>query len=242
MDFKKIFSRKRLLFLGIFALVGLIAYQFNFSPILGMENKSFTLFQFFGPIAGAFLGPVFGAIAVGGTEIANFLLTGKVMEFNLFNIMRFTTIMFAALYFGTKARKNLIALVPIACMALFVLHPIGQQAWPYALYWLIPVAARFYNFKAGKLLSKSVGATFTAHAVGSIAFLYTFGMTPEFWLGLIPIVLFERSMFALGIAASYVTVNSLLAKVEAVLPKEIVFIDPKYVISKKFLRVQAKRA
>jgi hypothetical protein len=44
----------------------------------------------------------------------------------------------------------------------------------------------------------SLGSTFTAHAVGSVIWLYTIPMTAGMWLALIPIVALERLCFATG--------------------------------------------
>ena len=63
-NFKDFFTTKRLVFIALFALFAFITQRINFSGLVGAENQFFTVFQFFGPIAGAFLGPVVGVIAV----------------------------------------------------------------------------------------------------------------------------------------------------------------------------------
>src|SRR3989339_398122 len=82
------FTKKHILFILIFAALVFIGNRINFSAIVGSTNQSFTFFQFFGPIAGAFLGPIFGAISVLFAELADFLLTGK--AFTPINIIRLT--------------------------------------------------------------------------------------------------------------------------------------------------------
>jgi len=235
----KLFSTKRIIFLLIFIAMVLIGKKINFSSVIGAENQFFTLFQFFGPIAGAFLGPLFGVISVLGAELADFLLVGK--AFSLINLVRLTPMLFAAYYFGTK-KKNLSILIPLICMALFVLHPIGRQAWFYSLYWLIPVFGKVLPKKIpGKLFFKSLGATFTAHAIGSTAWLYTIPMTPQQWIMLIPIVAYERFLFASGIAISYVAINTVLDKLvnKLKIPADILHIDKNYLFSKKLFRIHA---
>ena len=64
MDAQKIFSRKGIIFLLLFSVLSLIGMNINFSKLVGAENQFFTLFQFFGPIAGSFLGPIAGALSV----------------------------------------------------------------------------------------------------------------------------------------------------------------------------------
>ena len=122
-------------------------------------------------------------------------------------------------------------------MLLFWMHPGGQPAWFYALYWLIPIAAALkYN---DKLVTKAIGATFTAHAIGSIAYLYAFNLGPEVWLALIPVVAIERLLFTSGIITSYVMLNTVLDRMKAIVPQKLVSIDPRYVIGKEFFRIRA---
>ena len=219
-------SPKQLFFILAFSILVLIGSQINFSALLGADNQFFTLFQFFGPTAGAFLGPVVGAASVLLAQLANFVLVGK--EFSIVNLFRLTPMLFAAAYFGSKGmRQKYFAAIPLLAMAAFWLHPVGQEAWFYALYWLIPIAA---TLKPG-LVSRSVGATFTAHAVGSVAFLYAVPTAAALWVGLIPIVALERGLFSLGIAGSYLVFNTAMARLD--LP--VFDVDKRYVLSKKLL-------
>lgn len=151
-------------------------------------------------------------------------------------VMRFLPMMLAAVYFGMKGRQ--MAVIFPLCIALFLVHPIGQQAWLYPLIWLIPF---FATFSKKRLILNSLGTTFTAHAVGSTIFLYAFGLTPQIWLGLIPVVLIERGFFTVGIWASYLAVNTVLNKlIEA---KKINILRPlinkNYLISPRFFRSYA---
>ncbi len=232
MDLKKLFSTKRIVFILLFTIMVLVGKKVNFSPVIGVENQFFTLFQFFGPIAGAFLGPVFGVISVLGAEVLDILIMHK--EVTLISAIRLTPMLFAAYYFGAS-RKKLSALIPLACMALFILHPVGRQAWFYSLYWLIPItAAILIKIAPGKLFLRSLGATFTAHAIGSVAFLYTVPMTASEWIGLIPVVAYERLMFASGIAVSFLAMNYALdwildkLKQKFTVPEEVLHIDRNY--------------
>jgi hypothetical protein len=217
-------TRRDFAFLAIFGVAALLAARINFSSVLGAENQSFTMFQFFGPIAGAFLGTTLGLGAIMLAQVANFLLLGTAPSF--INIARLFPMLFAAYYFA-KGKNPLGIALPLVCMAMFIAHPIGAQAWYFSLYWLIPVLATFFP---ERLFGRSLGATFTAHAVGSVLWLYTFQTTPVFWLALIPIVAFERLMFALGISVSYVTLNTLLAKAENKFNLKAISIDRRYVL------------
>ena len=105
-------------------------------------------------------------------------------------------------------------LLPLLSIMLFVMHPVGSKAAVYSLYWLVPVAlyATFAlkpSLKARRglsLLASALSATFVAHAVGSIMWLYNLDLTPQFWLGLVPVVPIERMMMAGAIALSYAVV------------------------------------
>ena len=77
MDLQKIFTTKRLVFIAIFTVLVLIGKNVNFSPLVGAENQFFTLFQFFGPVAGGFLGGIFGAVAVLFAVLIDFFVFGK---------------------------------------------------------------------------------------------------------------------------------------------------------------------
>ncbi len=223
-------NRKKIVFVVIFAVLSLLAYKINFSPLLGTQNQSFTVFQFFAPATGFFLGPFLGAASVFLSQVTAFVLFGR--AFSLFGIARLVPMLLAAFYFGTR-KKRLVAVVPLACMALFVLHPVGRQAWFYSLYWLIPIAATLFK---NRLFIKSLGSTFTAHAVGSVAFLYLIPTTPALWVALIPIVFMERMLFAAGISASFVLFNTVLSWVESRIPAHIVNVDPRYVVRLSAIR------
>lgn len=191
----------RLCFLGIFSLAVLIGKSINFSAVIGAENQFFTIYQLIGPIAGSFLGTTFGVIAVLGAELAHFLISQK--PFTLINLLRITPMLFAAYYFGNKNRLKS-AIIPALCMAFFIAHPVGRQAWPFSLYWLIPIFGRIMPNKTRfRDILQSFGATFTSHAVGSVLWLYTIPMDSAQWLALIPIVAFERLVFGTGIFLSY---------------------------------------
>src|SRR5579872_833379 len=71
----------------------------------------------------------------------------------------------ASLYWATH---NFLVrvILPIACMALFIAHPVGSQAFIYSLYWLIPVV--LYLIPQRSLFLTALGSTFVAHAVGSV--------------------------------------------------------------------------
>lgn len=242
MNFREIFTTKKILFILLFTIIALIGYQINFSALVGSDNQTFTLFQFFGPIAGGFLGPVFGAVSVLLAQLINFAFAGK--EIEIINIIRLVPMLLAAIYFGTKATKTfkgvLTVIIPLGAMAAFIIHPVGNEAWIYSMYWLIPVIAKVFH---KNLFMRSLGATFTAHAVGSVLWLYTVPMTAQQWMALIPIVAYERALFAIGIAVSFIAFTTLLSKLETALKSDSISrflnIEKKYILTKDFFTIKA---
>ncbi|MFH1588728.1 MAG: hypothetical protein ABIA76_05315 [Candidatus Diapherotrites archaeon] len=237
MKLNEIFTFKRVLFVLVFAVLSFIGYNINFSAIIGAENQFFTLFQFFGPMTGAFLGPVFGAAAVLLAEVTNYVFLGK--AFDLIGILRLFPMIFASVYFFVlsknagkeiNASKILSFAIPLIAMAAFILHPIGNQAWFYSLYWLIPLIVLLLP---RNLFLRSLGATFTAHAIGSILWLYTIPMEASQWVLLIPVVAFERIVFALGISLSFIAVTTVLSRIEAIVKSNEINIDLNYAIGNK---------
>ncbi len=94
------------------------------------------------------------------------------------------------------AYPNLIMKVgmPLLCMILFIAHPQGFYAAPYALYWLIPIV--IYFSRKETIFLQSLSSTFIAHAVGSVLWLYLKALPAAVWIGLIPVVIFERLLYA----------------------------------------------
>src|SRR3989344_7058516 len=75
MKLSKLMTKKGLVFLLIFSILVFIGDRINFSRLVGADNQFFTLFQFFGPVAGAFLGPVVGVLSVLIAEVASKIYT-----------------------------------------------------------------------------------------------------------------------------------------------------------------------
>lgn len=218
-------KKEKLLSLALFTLLGLIALQIPFTRLLG-SNVKFTLFDFLAPTLGAFLGTLPGILSVLTMQVVNLILHGG--KFDAGGIIRVFPTLFAVAYFAKNGARPLVErtsrtvplkrnwywertvisiIVPILCILAFNLNPIGRSAWQYSLFWLIPIAAHFFR---KNLFVKSLGATFTAHAVGGALWVWTFGLSKQIWLSLIPQVILERTVMAVGIAISYVVINNLL--------------------------------
>lgn len=220
---------RKILFVVLFTVIGLILLQFPFTKIMG-SKQAFSGFDFFGPISGGFLGSWPAVISVVVVKFFNNIIHGN--QWDITAVIRLFPMAFAALYFGAKKSKKLIAVAPALCMILFWLHPEGQKAWFFALYWLIPI---FCAFKRDRLILNSLGSTFTAQAIGSVAFLYAFNLPAAVWIALIPIVAVERGLFTIGIWASYIIVNTVLNKLAKRVDLSELKLSEKYVWGKKFL-------
>lgn len=201
-------QKQKIYFIIIFVILSLLAFQVSISQIIG-STKSFTLFELFAPIGGMFLGPIFGGLSAFVARLLNAILHKQNLDWLAF--VQFLPAVLGAVYFGLKTKKSAI-IFPI-CIALFLINPIGRQAWLYSAIWLIPFVATFFK---KNLLLNSLGATFTSHAVGSVIYLYAFSLTPAIWLGLIPVVFLERGFFTVGIFASYLVMNTALDRLSKI--------------------------
>ena len=92
-------------------------------------------------------------------------------------------------------------LIPLTCMGLFILHPIGSASWLYTLYWLIPIGLS--TSSQPSIFTRALISTYTTHAVGSVIWLYTHVTTPVYWHTLIAQVWFERLAYAGLLTGSY---------------------------------------
>jgi hypothetical protein len=204
---------EKLTFSLLFLVVGLISLKINFTSIRGSEG-TFSSFSFISPLPGAFLGPGLGAIVIMGAKLIETFLAGE--NFNL-GMESLPLLLWGlpsavgAMYFGSR-RRGVLA-VPLLCIVLFLLHPAGREAWIFSLFWLIPVVISLTRLKQ-ETFTSALGATFAQHGVGSIIFLYSFNISAEVWFSLIPIVVAERLLFALGITLSYLAFNALLTKLK----------------------------
>lgn len=189
-------SRSKILFTLFFTLICFFALQIPFTRLLG-SNVNFTLFDFIAPGAGAFIGTVPGILAVLLVQLLNVIAHNGYIS-DIGSLIRIFPTLFAVFYFSRKRTADLI--IPVFCMVIFNLNPVGRSAWQYSLFWLIPIAAHFYRKNT---FVRSLGATFTAHAVGGALWVWVFGLTREMWLALIPQVMIERLLMATGISVFY---------------------------------------
>jgi len=222
MNFK--FKKEKLFFISLFVVLGFIALQIPINQLAGSRVK-FTLFDLLAPISGAIIGTPLGVISVLAIQIVNLLIHGA-SAIEKGSIIRLFPTLFAVWFFAKKDGRQL--LIPILAMISFNLNPVGRSVWFYSLFWLMPLIT--YPFKERFLLLRSLGSTFTAHAVGGAIWIWAFNLPPNVWVSLIPVVILERGLFALGISASYIVFNNLLA----VLTKQKILTNA-FSLDKKYL-------
>ncbi|PIT87635.1 MAG: hypothetical protein COU31_01625 [Candidatus Magasanikbacteria bacterium CG10_big_fil_rev_8_21_14_0_10_40_10] len=215
-------KNKKKLFIIAFCLLGFLAMQIKFTKIIG-SDVNFSLFDFYGPIVSAFIGSIWGMIAVMAMQLINWAWHGFAVDAGA--IIRFFPMLLAVLYFAKKSK--LILAVPIIAMIAFWIHPQGRGAWYYALYWLIPLVMYFWRDKT--VLARALGATFTAHCVGSVLWLWIFNLKTAVWISLIPVVWKERGLMAVGITLTFIAFNYLLSLVDRKISlANIIKLNPKY--------------
>ena len=198
-------TRNKLIFFTGFTLLGILALHVPLMKLAG-ASVNFTLFDAFAPIAGAFLGTAVGAAAVLIMQGFHFVANGMNFE-SAASLIRILPLVFAALYFSKKMPLNFI--VPTLAIIAFVAHPVGREVWYFSLFWTIPIICYFLQERW--LLARALGATFMAHSVGGALWVWFVPIPAAVWVGLIPIVIMERLLFAAGISITYLAVNNAFA-------------------------------
>lgn len=169
-----------------------LSYLFKVNVILGSHEVALSGFSILGPLVGLYGGGVF-SIAV---FVVKSLFSGIFNPASLLSPLTWHLPTIASsLYWATNSRVIRL-FVPLFCIGLFIMHPIGLAAMEYSLFWFIPVIV--YFMRTQNLFANALACTFIAHGVGSVVWLYTIPMASEQWLALIPMVLVERLLFAVG--------------------------------------------
>lgn len=208
-------TKKKILIIKIFfsimfASLFIVLTKVKITPIIGTDS-SFSASVMFGPIISRFVGISFG---VGSILLVHLfgVLIGLYKIKSIISYFTFFPIIFAGIYFARtfKSEKKLFW-IPIICISLFILHPIGNSVWFYSLFWTIPLIISIGKEKIDNILKNyvarvylySLGTSFIDHAVGSVLFLYFMNIPREAWLMAIPLTIIERVIIAFGITLSY---------------------------------------
>mgnify|MGYP007080360373 CR=1 FL=1 len=176
----------------------------------------------FAPTAGAFLGSWFGVVAVFAMGAIDLVFGGTIEKGT---IIRLFPVLFGVWFFAKRDARFLI--VPIIAMVSFNLNEVGRSVWYFSLFWTIPILV--YPVVKKSLVARALASTFVAHSVGGAIWIWAFSMPASVWQGLIPIVALERGIMALGICASYILVNNVLAILKSRNLFSKAEIDQKYV-------------
>lgn len=186
-------SLKTASYASIVKFSGLLKVSF----LVGSQMIWFSASNSIIPLAGAFGGVVGAGLMFLVRQLLHLIFFKTIsLSFLAFCVPGF----FASLYWATN-HYVIRLLLPLVCMGLFMIHPVGSQVFVYSLYWLIPVVLYFIPQRF--LFLQALGSTFVAHAVGSIIWLYTMPMTASLYIGLMPLVLCERILFALGMVVAH---------------------------------------
>src|SRR3989344_4125300 len=200
--------KNKILYVIIFAALGFLLLQLPVNNLIGTKAR-LTFFDMFYPAGGIFLGTGWGFLAVSAMQFVNLAFHGfsgvnTVSILALLATTRFLPMLAGVFAFSKNDKKTLI--LPLLAILIFLANPVGQEAWYFTLLWLIPFAA--WPFRDKSLFAKALSATFISHAVGGAVWIWAFKTTPLYWNMLIPLVILERTIFALGISANYILLNN----------------------------------
>jgi len=201
-------------FLAIFFLFGVIvSSKIQLHRIFGL-NLSFSLLTVFGPVVNAFLSTPMTILVIFGARIIQ-ILAGISKAKTIISWLMYLPILSASYYFGRLTKRagdpqKYLIPIPITCIVLFVMHPIGRKVWYFSLYWLIPIVialiSQFVDYRihdVPKIYLYALASTFIDHCVGSVLFLYAYNIPAIYWDMAIPFVILERLLFAGGITLIY---------------------------------------
>ena len=200
----KIFKRQVFKVAGFLMLL-FISKLIKFGPILGVLKGNLLASQVVMPLAG---------ILTSGIGLISIFVLSAINSFSFnFTLYSLSTVyhipsFFASLSLFSHGNKTLNLffrsinfVVPASCAILFVINPIGSQIPAYVLYWLIPVFITASGIE--NMFLKALSATFIAHAVGTVIFVYSVPSDVSLWANLAKIVWLERIVIALGMTVVY---------------------------------------
>ncbi len=211
----------KVLFSVLFAALFIILTKTKMFPVLGTEFN-FSIGVMFGPALGGLLGVNLGVATILASQLIGTAI-GLYKIKDMLSLLVFFPILMGSIYFSRsfKGDKRLIA-IPAACIALFLLHPIGLEVWYFSLFWLVPIV--IIRFKGridahlrhpiARTYSYSLGTAFVDHSVGSVVYLWFLNIPAQFWVAAIPLVFMERLLIALGITFSFHSVKAAMGALQ----------------------------
>lgn len=166
------------------------------SFILGSRAAFFSVSNFIAPMVGIIGGINYGIGLYITQSLIKFILGGSLIYCLLYHISH----LFASAYWLSSS-KIIRIIAPATCIALFLIHPVGVNAWVYSIFWIIPIIISLKGHN--NIILRALGTTFTGHAIGSVLWLYTGTLTSQMWIALIPITIVERIAFASAMVGIY---------------------------------------
>lgn len=165
------------------------ALKFNW--IVGSLHAFFSAINICAPFTVVFGGAIGGVTGL----LVGLLSTGKFVL-----VSTGLPALLAGLYW--RSTNKIVRLgLPLGCMFLFWLQTGLTLAAFYPLLWLIPIIIGLFSPK--QLYLRAFGATWIAHAVGSVIWASWATITPWQWFALIPVAFFERVVMAGGMLYFY---------------------------------------
>lgn len=177
----------------------------KFSFLVGSKMAFLAPAAFLLPLAGAFGGMAGSLSMLGMGLLIRCLFFGAMpLAFLAYHLPGF----FASLYWAHDSK--LMRILPaLFCTILFLVHPVGAQSFWYSSFWLIPVVASFYS----GLFYTALGSAFTAHAVGTLVWLYAGQLSTVDFALLVPVVIVERLMITVAMVMAYKAILFVYSKV-----------------------------
>lgn len=177
----------------------------KYTLMLGTYTSFFTASSVIAPLFGSSVTSlsIFSGLLMIRAVLSSFIWFTPVSLLLSYHI----PLLIAAFFFGQRSKMATTSFFVLSMVA-FGMHPVGFVGLLYAGLWFIPVIARLLG---DNLYVRALCSTFAAHAAGSLIFLYTIPSTPELWVGLIPVALCERLIFAgciSGLYIAYIWVSS----------------------------------
>lgn len=191
--------------------------QVKISFLVGTQMASFSLAHCLTPLIGLLAGGIGATAFFAARTVFNSGSLILACHLPTFGAALYLSALTTTNYNISLGKKLVLAAIPLGCMLLFILHPVGYAAFVYSLFWLIPLAS--LAIPHNNLFFHMLGSTFTAHAIGSVLWLYA-GLIPDahIWINLIPVVIIERLLFASGMFVGY---NIIITAKKAVYMRKI---------------------
>jgi hypothetical protein len=185
-----------------FSGLTLLLSLFKISAIKGFQGFHFSGAELFTPLIGLY-GGFWCTIIVGLVRVGIKFFIFKPEQ--IFTILSLKISSLCAAAYWAKDSFFTRFFIPALCIILFNFHPVGQQAWLYSCYWLIPLV--LYWAPQKNIFVQAIASTFIAHGVGSVLWLYFMPMTAQMFIALIPIVFVERLLLASGMVVIVLAVE-----------------------------------